>query len=36
MGLLQWKDGPPKTQHKMKVLRQKVPQKLLDYYEQHL
>lgn len=36
IGLLEWKDGPPKTQHKMKVLRQKVPQRLLDYYERHL
>ncbi|TKA26828.1 hypothetical protein B0A50_04274 [Salinomyces thailandicus] len=36
IGLLEWKDGAPKTQHKMKVLRQKVPQRLLDYYEQHL
>jgi chromobox protein 1 len=36
IGLLQWKDEGPKTQHKMKVLRQKVPQRLLDYYEQHL
>ncbi|KAK3073437.1 hypothetical protein LTR53_005015 [Teratosphaeriaceae sp. CCFEE 6253] len=35
-GLLDWNDGGPKTQHKMKVLRQKVPQRLLDYYEQHL
>ncbi|KAK5131236.1 hypothetical protein LTR08_001205 [Meristemomyces frigidus] len=36
MGLLEWKDGMGKTQHKMKVLRQKAPQRLLDYYEQHL
>ena len=36
LGLLQWKDNGPKTQHKMKVLRQKAPQRLLDYYEQHL
>ncbi|KAI7285761.1 hypothetical protein KC345_g1533 [Hortaea werneckii] len=36
IGLLEWKDGGAKTQHKMKVLRQKVPQRLLDYYEQHL
>ncbi|KAH9828461.1 putative membrane protein [Teratosphaeria destructans] len=35
IGLLEWNNGK-KTQHKMKVLRQKVPQKLLDYYEQHL
>ncbi|KAK5108427.1 hypothetical protein LTR62_008314 [Meristemomyces frigidus] len=36
IGLLEWKKPGPKTQHKMKVLRQKVPQRLLDYYEQHL
>lgn len=36
VGVLEWKDGPPKTQHKMKVLRQKVPQRLLDYLLQHL
>ncbi|KAK4580066.1 hypothetical protein LTR86_000268 [Recurvomyces mirabilis] len=36
IGLLEWRDQGPKTQHKMKVLRQKVPQRLLDYYEQHL
>jgi len=35
-GLLEWNDDGPKTQHKLKVLRQKCPQKLLDYYEQHL
>lgn len=36
IGLLEWKDRGVKTQHKMKVLRQKCPQKLLDYYENHL
>lgn len=36
IGLLEWKDKGAKTQHKMKVLRKKVPQRLLDYYEQHL
>ncbi|KAK4539904.1 hypothetical protein LTR36_009946 [Oleoguttula mirabilis] len=36
IGLLEWRDSAAKTQHKMKVLRQKVPQRLLDYYEQHL
>lgn len=36
IGLLHWKDNGPKTQHKMKVLRLKCPQRLLDYYEQHL
>ncbi|TKA69847.1 hypothetical protein B0A55_06732 [Friedmanniomyces simplex] len=37
IGLLEWKkDGEKKTKHTMKVLRQKVPQRLLDYYEQHL
>jgi len=35
-GLIEWNDNGPKTQHKLKVLRQKCPQKLLDYYEQHL
>ena len=35
MGLLEWNSGH-KTQHKMTVLRLKCPQKLLDYYEQHL
>ncbi|KAF7195533.1 Chromo domain-containing protein 2 [Pseudocercospora fuligena] len=34
-GLLEWNDGR-KTQHKMNVLRQKCPQRLLDYYESHL
>jgi chromobox protein 1 len=34
-GLLEWKDGR-KTQHKMSVLRTKCPQRLLDYYENHL
>ncbi|KAK5679821.1 hypothetical protein LTS10_007769 [Elasticomyces elasticus] len=37
IGLLEWKDKEvSKTSHKMKVLRQKVPQRLLDYYELHL
>ncbi|KAK0807256.1 hypothetical protein LTR75_006640 [Friedmanniomyces endolithicus] len=37
VGLLEWKKGEQKkTQHKMRLLRQKVPQRLLDYYEQHL
>jgi len=35
-GLLEWTNDGRKTQHKLKVLRQKCPQKLLDYYEQHL
>jgi len=35
IGLLEWTDGT-KTQHKMDALRRKCPQKLLDYYEQHL
>lgn len=35
IGLLEWIDGT-KTQHKMDALRRKCPQKLLDYYEQHL
>ncbi|PPJ58930.1 hypothetical protein CBER1_04107 [Cercospora berteroae] len=34
-GLLEWNNGR-KTQHKMPVLRQKCPQRLLDYYEGHL
>ncbi|EME88393.1 uncharacterized protein MYCFIDRAFT_181237 [Pseudocercospora fijiensis CIRAD86] len=34
-GLLEWNDGR-KTQHKMALLRQKCPQRLLDYYESHL
>ncbi|EMC99752.1 hypothetical protein BAUCODRAFT_145133 [Baudoinia panamericana UAMH 10762] len=36
IGLLMWKDNGPKTQHKMNILRTKCPQRLLDYYEQHL
>ncbi|KAK0278617.1 hypothetical protein LTR35_004316 [Friedmanniomyces endolithicus] len=36
VGLLEWKKEGQKTQHKMRTLRQKVPQRLLDYYEQHL
>ena len=35
IGMLEWNDGG-KTQHSMAALRRKVPQKLLDYYEQHL
>lgn len=35
-GYLEWRDGGTKTQHKLKVLRQRCPQALLDYYEQHL
>lgn len=34
-GLLEWNNGK-KTQHTMAVLRQKCPQRLLDYYESHL
>ncbi|KAM3415906.1 hypothetical protein BST61_g9402 [Cercospora zeina] len=34
-GLLEWNNGH-KTQHKMPVLRQRCPQRLLDYYEGHL
>lgn len=35
IGLVEWEDSR-KTQHKMEVLRRKCPQKLLNYYEQHL
>lgn len=35
IGLLEWNNGQ-KTQHAMKTLRTKCPQKLIDYYEQHL
>lgn len=35
LGLLEWNNGK-KTQHKMSILRQKCPQRLLDYYENHL
>lgn len=35
IALLEWKSGR-KTQHPMDTLRRKCPQKLLDYYEQHL
>lgn len=35
IALVEWVDGR-KTQHKMEVLRRKCPQKLLNYYEQHL
>ena len=34
-GLILWNNGR-KTQHKMTLLRQKCPQRLLDYYENHL
>lgn len=34
-GLLEWNDSG-KSQHPLKTLRTKCPQKLLDYYEQHL
>jgi len=36
VGLLEWKKAGPMTQHKLKVLRQKAPQKLLDYLLGHL
>jgi len=36
VGLLEWKNAGPKTQHTLKVLRQKAPQKLLDYLLSHL
>ncbi|KAK5166965.1 uncharacterized protein LTR77_007694 [Saxophila tyrrhenica] len=35
LGLIEWNDGT-KTQHPLAVLRRKCPQKMLDYYEQHL
>lgn len=35
LGLLEWTDGQ-KTQHPLDTLRRKCPQRLLDYYEQHL
>jgi chromobox protein 1 len=35
IALVEWTDGR-KTQHKMETLRRKCPQKLLNYYEQHL
>lgn len=34
-GLIEWHAGN-KTQHPLTALRRKCPQKLLDYYEQHL
>lgn len=34
-GLLEWNNGK-RSQHPLKTLRTKCPQKLLDYYEQHL
>ncbi|CAK3893428.1 Chromatin-associated swi6 [Lecanosticta acicola] len=34
-GLLEWVNGK-KSEHKMSLLRQKCPQRLLDYYESHL
>lgn len=34
---MQWNDEDvSKTQHPMRTLRQRCPQRLLDYYEQHL
>lgn len=36
VGILEWKNAGPKTQHKLKILRQKAPQKLLDYLLSHL
>ena len=35
LGLLEWNNGR-KTQHSLETLRRKCPQRLLDYYEQHL
>lgn len=35
LGMIQWHDGR-KTQHAMSSLRQKCPQRVLDYYESHL
>lgn len=35
VGMLQWNNGR-KTQHAMKTLRLKCPQRVLDYYENHL
>ncbi|WPH02641.1 Hypothetical protein R9X50_00550600 [Acrodontium crateriforme] len=35
-GLLEWNADGSKTEHSLKVLRTKCPQRLLDYYEQHL
>lgn len=35
VGMLQWNDGR-KTQHPMVTLRNKCPQRVLDYYESHL
>jgi chromobox protein 1 len=35
LGLIEWKDGR-KTQHPLAALRRRCPQKMLDYYEQHL
>ena len=35
LALLEWNDGR-KTQHPLATVRTKCPQKLLDYYEQHL
>ena len=34
--LLEWEDDGKKTQHLITVARDKCPQRLLDYYEQHL
>jgi chromobox protein 1 len=35
-GLVIWSSNGRKTEHDMEVLRQKCPQRLLDYYEAHL
>jgi chromobox protein 1 len=35
-GLVLWASTGRKTEHDMEVLRQKCPQRLLDYYEAHL
>lgn len=35
VAVVEWRSGR-KTEHRMAVLRRKCPQKLLDYYEQHL
>jgi chromobox protein 1 len=35
-GLVLWSSTGRKTEHDMEVLRQKCPQRLLDYYEAHL
>lgn len=35
LGLIEWNKGG-KTQHPLATLRRKCPQRMLDYYEQHL